>query len=239
MGRSMSRQYEKLAEQDRDSLRQVADAVAVLRKNAGFTEHDRAKIRVGRLRLPSGEIVGLIEVLFDAPWEDKGYSVSLRTAARFRGRRRGSPQYEEFEIIRLNRAEVDAAGTVMLADQTELYAVEVITAPMLTDPSELDWRIVHAALKVIDGGDRCYRSLRDGLPPDQSDLVPDEFFLDAARLPDLKPPPLKDIVQGIAEIDSTLKVSGQKVADALRKFGIRVPVPRPRVKASRKTANAH
>jgi hypothetical protein len=117
---------------------------------------------------------------------------------------------------------------VKLADGTELYAIELLTAPMLTEPSELDWRIVHAALKVIEGGDRCYRSLRDGLPAEQSALVPDERFLDCAKLPDLKPPPLKDIVQGFARVDPTLKVSGQKVADALRKFGIRIPAPRPR-----------
>lgn len=233
------RQYEKLAEQDRNSRRRVADAVAVLRKHADFTEHDRAKIRVGRLRLPSGETVGFTEVLFDAPWEDMGYSVSLRTAARFRGRRqRPPPQYEEFAIIRLNRAEVDAAGMVMLDDGTVLYAVEVLTAPMLTEPSELDWRIVHAALKVIDGGDRCYRSWREGVPFSRPDLVPDERSLDCNELPKLKPPPLKDIVQGIARVDPTLNVSGQKIADALRRFGIRVPVPRPRVKASRENAKA-
>lgn len=224
-------EYQRLFEEDRQSRRAVTDAVAVLRQNAGFTDQDRAKMRVGRLRLPSGETVGLIEVLFDAPWEDKGYSVALRTAARFRGRRKGSPQYEEFEIIRLNRAEIDSAGVVVLADQTVLYAVEVIAAPMLTEPSALDRRIVRAALKVIDGGDHCYRNLRDGLPSDQSDLVPDEYFLDSATLPNLKPPPLKDIVQGIAEVDPTLKATGQKIADALRKFGIRIPAPRPRVNA--------
>ena len=224
-------EYQRLFEEDRQSRRAVTDAVAVLR-NHGFTQHDRANIRVGRLRLPSGEIVGFTEVLFDAPWEDKGYSVALRTAVRFRGRRKGSTQYEDFEIIRLNGAEVDAGGVVKLADGTELYAIELLTAPMLTEPSELDWRIVHAALKFIDGGDRCYRSPRDGLPPAQSDFIPDERILDCAKLPDLKAPPLKDIVQGVKCVDPALNISGQKIADALRKFGIRVPVPRPRVKGT-------
>ncbi len=222
------RQYEKLSDNDRDSRRIVADAVEVLRKNAGFTEHDCAKIRVPLLRLPLGESVGFVEVLFDAPWVDMGYSVSLRTAARFRGRRQDSTHYEEFAIIRLNRAGVNFAGTVVLADGTVLYAVEVLTAPMMAKPSEFDWRIVHAALKIIDGGDSCYRSLREGVPFSRPDAVPDERFLDCSELSKLKPPPLKAIVQGIASVDPTLDVSAQKIADALRKFGVRLPSPRPR-----------
>ena len=109
---------------------------------------------------------------------------------------------------------------------------------MMTDPSELDWRIIRAALKVIEGGENCYRSVRDGLLAADPESAPDLRFLDCARLSGLTPPPLKDIVAGIARIDPKLKASGQKIADALCKFGLRVPPPRPRVNRARETAKA-
>jgi hypothetical protein len=55
-------------------------------------------------------------------------------------------------------------------------------------------------------------------------LVPDLYFLDVARLSGLRLPPLKEITRVITERHK--KVSGQQVANALRKFGIRHPQAR-------------
>jgi hypothetical protein len=228
--------YMRLSPEKRDRRRKVSDAIAVLCAEAGFGERHRATIRVMPLRLVSAELVGLVEVLFEAPWVPCTYSVELRTAPQFRGR--GSRGYQERPIIELNRAVVDATGLVTLADNTELSAVEVLSAPMLTEPSELDWRIIHLVLKTIEGGEQCYRSLGEGLPSATPDHVEDVRFLDCQMLPALNPPPLNDIVKGIARLDPTLHASGQKIADALRKFGVRVPSPRPRLKKSSASAKA-
>jgi hypothetical protein len=232
------RVYKWLSEEQRKSRRSIADAIAVLRKEADFGEHDCATIRILRFALPSGEVVGTAAILFAAPWEDTTYCVALPTAARFKGYREGSTRYDHFAIIRLNKAEVDASGTVVLADETILDAVKVIPARMPLEPSELDWMIVHATLSIIAGGDRCYRSWREDMSPAFQDSIPDQRFLDCSKLRELKDiPPLNVIANEIARTYPELKASSQKIADALRAFGIRVPVPRPRQKASRERTN--
>jgi hypothetical protein len=232
-----ARAYTRIAEEDKASRRAIADATTVLRKAVQFNEHDRAKIRVTAIRLPSGDVVGLVDVLFEAPWLDERYCVSLPTAGRFKGFRQDIRRHVDLEIIRLNKAAADAAGTVVLADGTILGAVRVIPAQMPLEPSELDWKIVHATLSIIPGGDRCYRSWREGMSPELQYMIPDQRLLDCSKLHDLKDiPPLKDIVTAIGRDHPTLKVSSQKIADALRAFGIRVPVPRPRIKVSGKNA---
>ena len=59
------------------------------------------------------------------------------------------------------------------------------------------------------------------ITPYQHHLVPDERFLDVARLSGLAVPPLKEISGFIAG-----KFSGQQIANSLRKFGIRHPQAR-------------
>ena len=65
--RQDDRTYERIADDERNSRRTIADAIEVFGKSAGFTEHDRAKVWVERLRLPSRQSVGLVDVLFEAP----------------------------------------------------------------------------------------------------------------------------------------------------------------------------
>ena len=59
---------------------------------------------------------------------------------------------------------VDGIGKVVLADGTNLRAVEVIPAYLPLEPSELDRRIVRHAISMIGAEQRCYRRLGDGLP---------------------------------------------------------------------------
>jgi hypothetical protein len=229
----------------RDARSKISDAITDLRAGAKFGEHDMATICVGVLRLPSVHEVGLVEVLFEAPWVDTIYRVPLRTAARFFGRLKNagkdSGKKVNHDIIRLNRAKVDSRGTVTLADGTVLFAVEVSTAPEMTHPTELDWRIVHASLKVIPGGEHCYQSPAEGAPFAIPEVVANERVLDCHSLRFLRPPPLKDIIAGVRRADPSLtkeKASNQKIADALRKFGLRVPTPRPRVSKMKTRAKA-
>ena len=90
---------------------------------------------------------------------------------------------------------------------------------------------VGSRVRLLFGAeDRCYRSLREGLLPPLQAMVPDLRFIDCSRLSGLERPPLKELADQIAEKDWTLrKLSQQKIADALRAFGMRVPKSRPRV----------
>jgi hypothetical protein len=222
--------HERLFEELRKSRRTIADAIEVLRDAGGFSDHDHAEVRIGPLHLSSGDVVSLVDVLFEAPFGEKVCIVSLPTSARFRAIRHGASRSERFEISRLNGAVVDANANVVLRDRTTLRAVEVIPTRILSDPTELDWRIVRSTISMIGAEDRCYRSLRADSPLALPDTVPDLRFLDCSKLCGLELPPLKEIAFQIAEKDKTLRnLSQQKIADALRKFGIRVPKPRPRL----------
>jgi hypothetical protein len=226
-------EHVRLAAEDRDTRAKITDAIAVLRAEAGFGERHRAKIQVLPMRLPSAKVVGAVDVVFEAPWVPCVYIVGLRYAPGFRGRppRSGHARYPIFE---LNRAAVDAAGTVTLADGTVLENVELLSAPMLAEPTDLEWQILTAALKVIEDGEASVRSLREGVPAAHAQFVPDVRALDWARLPGRKLPPLKELVAAIKGVDARLKnVAPQTIANALRKFGLRVPVPRPRVNKAR------
>ena len=69
----------------------------------------------------------------------------------------------------------------------------------------------------------CFRNLRDDLPQSHRDQTPDLWVLDYDRLHTINAPPLKVIRGYIADSDPALKVSLQKISDALRTFGIRIP----------------
>ena len=220
-------EFQRLFEEDRSSRRTIADAIEVLRQACDFNSHDRAEIRIGPLPLPSGDVVGLVNVQF--PVRDTVFIVSLPAAARFRANCGGASQRGCFEIDRLDGAVVAFDGNVRLKDGATLSAVEVIPTPVLHDPTELDWRIVQLTVAMIKAENHCYRSLRTGVPQPQQDMVPDLRRLDCSKLSGLDLPPLKQIAIYIGEQDWTLrKLAPQKIADALRKFGMRVPKPRPR-----------
>lgn len=212
--------YKRLAEDERHLRRTAADALEVLRHQAGFQDADRAIMDVGLLRLPSGDSVGLVQIVFKSVASEKISCVSLPTSTHFSAIPRDLPARRRFDIARLHGAAVDGQGHVQLTDGTRLRAVEMEPARLPVEPSPLDWRIVHLTLELIDAR-HCYRSLREDLPIEQHALVPDLHFLDAGRLSNLSMPPLKDIA-GFVE-RKYKKVSGQQIANSLRKFGIRFP----------------
>lgn len=223
-------EYQRLREESKQSRRTIADALEVLREAADFEEDDRAEIRIGPLQLPSGHVVHLVDIVFDAPLREKVYIVSLPTSAKCRAICDGSPRRNELEISRLDGAVIDAEASVYFSGG-KLHAVEVIPFPLCYEPTELDRRIVHLTIAIIGAEDRCYRSLRDGVPLQFQDMVPDIGLLDCSRLSELDVPPLKNIVSLIAEKDKTLrKLSPQKASDSLRTFGVRIPKARPRRK---------
>ncbi len=225
--------HELLREGERNHRFTVSDAIDALAKSAGFGDDDFAEIRVGGMRLPSCEVVGLPNVCFSSNALGKTLVVSLATSAQFEAKRQGEADARLFSIFELDGATVDNNGSVRPSDGTVLRAVDVIPANLPLKPSELDWLIVHHIIWIIGAQDRCYRSLREHAKPRcldlPEDIVPEIKFIDCSAIKGLELPPLKYLAREIAKKHPALKkLSHQKIADALRKFGMRIPASRPR-----------
>lgn len=222
--------YRRIDEANRNNRRSVADALAVLSTIVQLDSKFHAVVCISLMKLPSGEICGLVNIHCEVPGSDITYVASLPTSARFHGRRAAS-QSEFFEIDRLHGGMIDSAGVVTLTDGQQIRSVEVEPAGLQHRPSELDWRIVHLTLSMIKGAERCYRSLGETLPEPHATQLSNFLFLDCSKLSGLDVPPLKVIAAHIRTQDKTLKnLSLQKIADALSKFGIRIVRPRPRTR---------
>jgi hypothetical protein len=148
-----------------------------------------------------------------------------------RPKRQGEAEARLFSIFELDGAKIDNNGSVRLSDGAVLRAVEVIPANLPLKPSELDWLIVHHVIWIIEAEDRCYRSLREHAKPKcldlPEDIVPEIRSIDCGALKGLKLPSLKYLAWQIAKRHPTLKFSDQKIADTLRKFGMRIPRAAP------------
>ena len=197
-------------------------------RKAGFGDNDRAEISIGLLKLPSAEVVGLVQITFAPQIGDKAHVVSLPTSKQFKAYRTNARQRRYFDIAELNGAVVDGSGNVLLANGIALRAVEVIPARLPLEPTELDWRIIHCTLSILEADDS-YRSWATGLPPRLQGMLADLRIVDCGTFGGLTLPRLNVLSAQIREREPTLRmVSTQQVADTLRKFGIRIPVPRPR-----------
>src|SRR5271166_2934284 len=165
------RSYEILAQASQSSRRTIADALAILETEAAFGEDDTAQIRIGHLRLPSGETVRLVLVVFDMPFTDKGFAVPLPTTKQFYADYGGSRRVL-FDVGLFDEAVADGKGNVLLATGEALRAVEVIPARLPLKHTDLDWRIVHGTVQFVPEGGSCYRSLREGVDPSIAPMVP-------------------------------------------------------------------
>ncbi len=223
---------QRLQEDRRSSRRTVLDAIAVLREYADFKERDRATMRLAPMRLPSHDIVTAVDLVFLPVSGGRQYSVALPTCKHFTGQPEGSLRREQFDISRLDEGVADFAGTVTLRDGLSLRWVEVLPVHLPYEPSETDWRIIHHTVAILHAEDRCYRWYGEGLPPELQAMVPPELkLIDCGRLSGLDLPPLKELTFQIRKKDPMFKkLSGQQIADTLRKFGMRLPKPRPRRK---------
>ncbi|MGA7545508.1 MAG: hypothetical protein WBW08_06740, partial [Methyloceanibacter sp.] len=183
----------RLYDDGRKSRRTIADAVESLRDRPGFSEDMRAEISTGRLQLPTGKVVSLVQVIC----QEIGWAVSLPTSVYFYGTRTTGVAPEEFEISRLEGAVADANSNVELSDGTLLHAVEVQPVCLPDAMTEQEMLIVHAAIAFIGAEARCYRHLR--AKKSLKAKFPDELrkakFLDFATLPGLKIFGLKDFTR--------------------------------------------
>ena len=213
----------RLQEERRNSRRTIADAFEVVHQVFGI-DKIRAEIQIGLMRLASGKVTGLVDVVF----ADLGCRVSLPTSARFKTLTDTSSQRQVFEISLLDRADVCSNGSVVIADGTRFRAIEMIPTQLPYETSELEKRILQHVIALTNRYD-CYRSIREDVPEHLRDQIPDIRALDYGRLRTIESPLLKVIGSYIEENDPELKVSSQKIADILAMCGVRVPRRRPRV----------
>jgi hypothetical protein len=218
--------HELLAENDRGKRRTIADVLEVLRTNANFEQGDVAKVRIGMLRLPSDQSVGLVLVSFDSTVHQKTFLVSLPTAVSFRARRESKAQPEEFEISRLDGATINSEGHVQLSDGTQIRGAEVIPTLLPYNITPLDWAIIRQTVAELGIEEECRY--------DPGQLVrrtwganPFHGGIDCSKLSGRRAPLLKTIQARIEDDEPNFRtVSLQKIADTLRKFNMRVPTSR-------------
>lgn len=120
--------YRWLEEDQRNRRRGIADVIEVLLRHGAFDHPLAVQIRVGALRLPSEEVVGLVGVFVENPVEEATSIVTLPSSKQFRAKRHGSQEIESFDTFRLDGATFDGSGAVELADGARLCAVEVTPA---------------------------------------------------------------------------------------------------------------
>jgi hypothetical protein len=170
--------YVRLQEERRTKRRTVSDALDVVRQVLGSEAPPPGRLRVGPLRLPSGDCTALVDLVFP----DLECIVSLPTSARFQARSGGASQPSIFEISQLERAQVFSDGTVLLADGSQLRAVEVLPTYLPYEPSILDERILwmipaSASAARASSGDLARYRLRDRLLGRKIDILPVELTL--------------------------------------------------------------
>jgi hypothetical protein len=227
----MSRQYKVLREASRGLRTTLADALDVLHNEAAFRTEDRARVALQPLQLQTDRLAWLVSLLFDGPDVSTGFIVPLRTASAFSAIDMDGSCKRQFGIELIDGATVDSCGIASVANGERLRAIELVPAQLPYELSELEQRIIHLTISIMEGAeDRCYRDLRDDLPASDHYGIPSLRFLDFSKLtegadrPPLPVPYLK-VIRGKYEATypHDESPSEQKIADALEKAGMRVP----------------
>lgn len=206
-------------------LLSVADALDTFSDEAGFQSGDQARMICGDLRLPSDETVTLAGLLFERG-NRHVFIVWLRSSKRCRARYRS--ELLDFDTAELGDAVVDGDGNVTLTDGRVIRAIQITPAKLPYKITELEWRIVHAAISAAKAEQGSYAI---PLPANSQHL--DEArslnLIDYSALAWIKAPYLKEI-QGtfLRQNPGISSVSEQKISDTLSKFGIRHKRARPR-----------
>ena len=212
-----------LKEDDRNNRRTVADALEVMREELGVDETPGAEIRVGPLPLPSGEATAVVVLVCSA----LDCCVSLPASWWFTAFPEKCSRRHRFEISCLDQSKVGADGSVVLTDGRRLRGVEMVPTHMPYELSLVEKSIVSYVISFTESYG-CYRNLRDDLPLHLQPEIPELWVLDYSRLHTIPGRPLKAIKAYIEDHAPELRISNQKIADALAKCGVRVPRRRPR-----------
>jgi hypothetical protein len=221
--------YKRLQEENRNRRRTVVDAIETLKEQICFQDNDRAELRIWLIELPSGDVVGLVNVFFES-LPDITLIVSLPTSIFFRARQPEQSEFQHFDIAELDGASLDGAGNVELKDGTRLRAVEVVPARLPYEISELDWRIVNHTVSMMGAEERCYVHPSRSSSPKQRQIAREHRLLDVSTLVGLGAPPLLKQIKGtfLDQNTDVKNISEAKISDTLSKFGMRRHARRPR-----------
>ena len=158
----------------------------------------------------------------DVVFPDLGCVVSLPTSAQFRALSETSSRHEEFEVSRLEGAEVCFDGSVLLSDGIRLHAVEVTPTLLPYEPSEREERILRHVISLTKSA-YCYRNFREDLPEHLQDQIPDLWVLDYSRVRMIEAPLLK-VIRGYIE-DNDPRAKGVQSENCRRSCKVRCPCP--------------
>jgi hypothetical protein len=229
--------HELLAENDRGKRRTIAGVLEVLRANANFEQDDVAEVQIGMLRLPSDQIVGLVLVSFDSTFHQKTFLVSLPTADRFRAKLENMPGPQEFEISKLDGATINSQSHVPLSDGAQIRGVEVVPALLPYNITALDWAVIRQTIAELGIEEEC-RYDPGELVRKTLGATPIPGGIDCSKLSGREAPLLKVIQARVEDHEPDFeKVSLQKIAETLHKFGMRIPASRPSSRSRTRRAN--
>jgi hypothetical protein len=189
--------YEVLGQRKWKERRTLADAIDVLHNDASFEGGDRAEIRLGPMRLPSGDIVSLVGIFFESAVHQKTFIVWLPTAVSFRAILQDDSIIARFDIGRLEEATFDETGNVELREGTLMRDVEIIPSRLPYKLSGLDCVIISLTISKIGAQDKCSYST-EGLFSEHPDDDPYIGFIDCRKLAGLRVPGLK-VIKGYIE----------------------------------------
>jgi len=223
----MEMQFVPLEEQQRNQRRTGADALDVLSRCPDLQGKSIIQFKIGGLKLPSGDIVGLVNLFCEREALGKTFIVSLATSKTFRARSNGCSELNTFDIFKLDGALLKSDGSVVMPDETILRSIEVLPSKLPYELSKLDWRILHRVIALLGIEEQCYVHPSHLNKSEPSVPTRDDMLIDFSTLPGRATPLLKQIQGDLADRYPDEKApSQQKIADTLAKAGMRRPARR-------------
>ena len=222
-----------LAPETQKLRRSVLDAIEVLRKETTFSDRNRASISVAVMQLPSKENIGLLHLGFHCKTKS-AVAVFLPASFEVRAKFSLSSRPRTIKISELHRSTVDAQGHVLLADNREVRAVEIIPCTALREPTKLEWEIIGATLKVLGPKSKDFVLMpfaECDVPElirtiESIDYVAIRNFQKTVKVPEDVFIAVRELLMGRTALRKPL--SRQKFYDALFRFGMWIPTPQPK-----------
>jgi hypothetical protein len=202
---------------DQPRRRSFKDALDVLRDDTWFDDADLAKVEI--CHLPIAPEVASVGLSFDLAGVRS--FVLLPAAKEFRGSREDDGRSVTSSIKDLQGAIVDGDNRTILASGTVLRRVESIPLDLgiqLTSWDNFVIDLVLAVLKVERG--QVYRTIRDGLPDELRDTVPDRKALDFAKLSRVNVPPFKEFCFRLKKSRVPCPFSRQHYEEIMKRAGM-------------------
>lgn len=190
-----------------EKMQTLADALARLEELRNLQEDSTVRILARPIALPDGQLTFCLLVLGADPF---GPVVGMPWSARFEAR--GTlGERRHYDAGLLHTATSDADGNVTLQDGSHVHAIKFERTEAHSQLSPLEEQILRITVSLLNAEKACYRELDEV-------ALPGIRFLDYINLRDLHIPSLK---AHVFDVRQRLDVSGETIAPALRKAGVR------------------